>query len=230
MALTGTAYVGYAAGFRHGVVDWYGFHEQVSGELGLPFFDDFLSIEVTAFRAAVDQDGDGEAGVTELLSPPDGLFGYTVGVTAGVDAFPDPLPVEFTLSDGYWEPHKEAIRRYYERFQEARFLGFKLPIKVRLVDAWDGTTCDEMWPLVDDEQDCVIEFGDPEKSRTRRALHLARSICSRTGGCALPISWPVAGAAVAIARLRDKGLAPSEFCPGIVSLQYAGRTLDPERP
>ncbi len=230
VALSATAYVGFAAGFRAGVADWYGFHEALSVEIGLPFVDDFFSIDVTGFRSAVDLDGDGVAHASELLSPPDGVFGYTVGITAGIDAVPDPLPVELTLQEGYWEPHKTVIRSWYDRFATATILGFELPIAARLVDTADGSDCPADWPDVEGDRDCAIELGKPDTSHARRALHMARSMCHVTKGCALPLTWPMAGAALAVGKLRDLGLAPSELCPGIVDPAYVGRSLDKETP
>ena len=230
VALNATAYVGFAAGFRKGVGDWFGAHEAVSLEIGLPYLDDFFSLEITGFRVAIDQDGDNEADSTEFMTPPNGLFGFTVGITGGVDAVTDPLPVEITVSDGYWEPHKDIIRAYYDRFRDARFFGFDLPIAVRMVDAWDGTECDAEWPLVETERDCVLEFGKPGQSHTKRAIHLARSICSVTRSCSMPITWPLAGAALAIAKLRDMGLTPSDLCPGIVDPLYADVSFDDTEP
>ena len=197
LALTATAYVGYAAGFEHGVADWNGTHEQVSLEFGLPWLDDFLSIEVTGFKTDT------------------GVFGYTAGITAGLDAFPEPLPIEVTISEGIWEPHKLLIAEYYRRFLDAKFLGFKLPLKAHLIDPLDGSVCDPDWPMIDEDRDCVIQFGDPDQSRTRRSIHLARSLCIATHGCALPMTWPVASSAIAIGKLRDLGLTPSELCPNI---------------
>ena len=230
LAITATAYVGYAAGFRTGVSDWHGYHVQASLEVGLPFLDDLVSLEITGFRSAIDQNNDGVADASEVLMPPDGLFGYTVGITAGIDAFPDPLPVEVTLSDGYWDPHKQVIRTYYERFKKARFLGIKIPIKVRLVDTADGSECHPDWPEQEEERDCAVEFGDPDTSHTRRSIHLARSLCTATYGCALPVTWPVAGSAIAVGKLRDMGLAPSELCPGIEDPLYAGNDLPTQPP
>jgi hypothetical protein len=226
VALSATAYVGFAAGFRKGVGDWFGAHEAVSLEIGLPYMDDLFSLEITGFRVAIDQDGDNQADASEFMTPPDGLFGYTVGITAGLDAVPDPLPVEITVSDGYWEPHKDIIRAYYDRFRDARFFGFDVPIAVRMVDAWDGSECDAEWPLVESERDCVLQFGKPGQSHTKNAIHLARSICSVTKSCSMPITWPLAGAAIAIAKLRDMELTPSDLCPGIVDPLYAHPTFD----
>ncbi len=220
-AINGTAYVGFVAGLRGGVGDWFGFHESLSVEIGLPFLDDYLSLELTGFRVAVDQDGDGIGDVTELMTPPDGVFGYTVGLTVGIDALPDPLPVEVSANEGTWEPHTDRIRTYYDRFREATFLGVELPIAARLIDAADGSPCDPDWPEVEPERRCVIQFGKEGSSHTRRALHLVRSMCKVTHSCSLPITWPLAGAAVAIAKLRDLGLAPSELCPGLIDEQYA---------
>lgn len=224
-SISATAYVGFAAGFHGGVADWYGYHESVTVAVGLPFLDDFFSIDITGFRSAVDLNGDGTADASEVLAPPDGVFGYTVGLTAGIDAVPDPLPVELTLQEGYWEPHKPVIRSLYDRFHQAKVLGFNLPIAARLVDTADGSDCDEDWPLVDGERDCVIELGDPEKSRAKRALHVARSICTATKSCALPLTWSLAASALAVGKLRDMGLVPSELCPGIVHPAYVGRTF-----
>lgn len=91
-----------------------------------------------------------------------------------------------------------------------------MPIAARLVDTADGSECPEDWPWAEDERDCAIELGDPESSHTRRAIHLARSLCTATHGCAMPLTWPLAAAALAVGKLRDKGLAPSDLCPGIV--------------
>lgn len=219
-SVSGTAYVGFVAGLRGGVGDWFGFHESLSLEIGLPYLDDYLSLELTGFRAAVDQNGDGVADVTELLPPPDGVFGYSIGLTLGIDALPDPLPVEVSANAGTWQPHKTRIRAYYERFREATLFGVELPIAVSLVDAADGSACDPDWPSTDEERNCVIQFGKPGTSHTRRSLHLVRSLCKVTHSCGLPLTWPLAGAAVAIAKLRDLGLTPSDLCPDVVTAPY----------
>ncbi len=208
------AYVGYAQGFQHGVSDWDGYFVTFEGSVGLPFLREFLSAGAAVFVTGVDEDGDGLISPGEVLVPPDGVYGFQVGVELGVEV-PTGLPVAGGVTEGLWEAHKPAIRYYYDKFRETRFARVGSRLSVALVDHETGEPCDEQWPEVDGERECIIRFGEPEWSHTRRALHLAYSICTATGGCEIPLSWPLSASAVAIGALRDANGGLASFCPGV---------------
>ncbi len=208
------AYVGYARGFQEGVSDWDGYFVTFEGEVGLPFLREYLSLGAAVFVSGQDTNGDHVISPSEVLLPPEGVYGFQVGVELGVEV-PTGLPVAGSATEGLWEPHKPAIRYYYDLFRDTRFARVGSTLSVRLVDHHSGEPCDEQWPDVDAERDCIIEFGDPSWSYTRRALHLAYSVCTATGGCEIPLSWPLGASAVAVGALRDAGGALSRFCPDV---------------
>ncbi|RMH36370.1 MAG: hypothetical protein D6689_22580 [Deltaproteobacteria bacterium] len=206
------AYVGAAFGFEHGVSDWDGYFVTATAEIGLPLLDDYVSLDPGAYVSAVDRDGDGFIAPSEVLAPPDGVYGFTMGVSLGVDLLPDPLPIEGSITEGYWRPYKRAIRRAYDELRNTRMF-FVKKMQVRLVDHHDGAECPAGWPDVDGERDCVIEFGDPGDGYLRRAVNTAYSICHVTGRCAAPLTWPMSATALAIGALRDSGVSFERFCP-----------------
>jgi len=61
------------------------------------------------------------------------------------------------------------------------------PIKIALVDPTTGRACPYGWPEFYEDRQCVIEFGDPSWSHTRRAFEMVRAICRITGSC--PWNW-----------------------------------------
>lgn len=208
-------YVGLGLGFDHGVSDWDGYFVTATAEIGLPLLDDYVSLDPAVFVSAVDENGDGFIAPSEMLAPPHGVYGFTMGVSLGFDLLPDPLPIEGSVTEGYWRPYKRAIRHYYDELRDTKMF-FVEPMQVRLVDHHSGEECDSQWPDVDGERDCVIEFGNPGDSYLRRSINTAYSVCHITGRCALPLSWPMSATALSIAALRTSGLSFESFCPGEV--------------
>jgi hypothetical protein len=206
-------YVGFAAGFEHGVSDWDGYFVTTEIHFGLPFLDDFVGIQTSLFVTGVDADDDGIIGTSEMLLPPEGVYGFGVGVTFGFELLPDIVPIEGSITEGYWQPYPWALRAFYDRLAATRFFWVGNRLTVQLVDHHTGQPCHPDWPEVDAHQDCVIQFGDPEWSYTRNATHVAYSICELSGSCAIPLSWPVAGTAIAIGAFRDFGGSFAEMCP-----------------
>jgi len=206
-------YVGLALGFDHGVSDWDGYFVTATAEIGLPLLDDYVSFDPAVYVSAVDDNGDGFIAPSEMLAPPNGVYGFTMGVSLGFELLPDPLPIEGSITEGYWRQYKRAVRHYYDEFKDTRMF-FVKKMEVRLVDHHTGQLCDERWPDVDGERDCVIEFGNPGDSWLRRSVNTAYSVCHITGRCALPLTWPMSATALSVGALRTSGLSFESFCPG----------------
>lgn len=217
-SISGQIYVGAAIGFEHGVADWDGWFVSASGTIDLSKYIPIvgqvseLSFPWQGFLTGVDNDKNNFIGPTEILLPPNGVYGVSIGVKAGVGLdIKDLNPLPFNLegvSEGYWSPHNAWIRQYYDYLTGGWF-----PIKARLVDHHDGSACPAGWPQVSPEKGGVIEFGDPGTSHIKRSLHTARALCSMSGGCAIPMTWPVASLAIAVGALNSSGLSLSSFCP-----------------
>jgi hypothetical protein len=211
-----SAYVGPAFGFEHGVSDWDGYFAESEVEIGLPFLQDFLSLNPGVYATAVDDDANELITPDEVLLPPDGVYGFNIGIEAGFNLLPEISPIGVNLKEGYWQPHKAAIRHFYDEFKDTNMF-FTTPMEVALVDHHDGTLCSEDWPEVEGERDCVIEFGNPADSYLKRAVNTAYSMCHVTGRCAVPLSWPMSATALAIAALRDHNASFASFCPDHVT-------------
>ena len=209
-------YAGFATGFQHSVSDWDGYFVTAEAELSLPFLREFLSVNPSVFVSGVDRNGDGFIAPDEALLPPEGVYGFAVGVEVGLEV-PTGLPVGGTLTEGLWEPQPEAIRYYYDLLAGTRFARIGRHLSVRLVDEHTGFECDPGWPAVAPEQECVIEFGEEEWSHTRRGLHMAYGICTASGGCGVPISWPMSAASIAVGAVRDVGDDLSMLCPDLAA-------------
>lgn len=217
LALAGISvevYAGFATGFEHGVSDWDGYFVTANLEIGLPFLREFFSLNPNVFVSAVDNDGNGLIGPTEIVAPPEGVYGFGMGIEVGVE-IPTGLPVSGSLVEGLWEPHDEAIRWYYDRLSETRFARIGSRLNVHLVDHHTGEACDADWPYSGTDEECVIEFGEPDWNHTRRALHMAYGICTSTGGCEIPIAWPMSAAAIGVGAVRDIGGNLAELCPDL---------------
>jgi len=210
-----TAYAGFATGFHDGVGEWDGYFVTTAMDVGLPFLKDFLSLEPAVFVSGVDQNGDHVIAPDEVLIPPDGVYGFQIGVSLGFDLLPDPLPVGGEVTEGLWEPYKPAIRYYYDKLADTRFARIGTRLRVYLVDHQTGDLCAADWPDVDGERDCVVEFGERDWSHAHRGAHVAYSICSSLGGCGIPLSWPMSATAVAIGAYRDVGGAVEALCPDL---------------
>lgn len=207
-----SAYAGAAFGFENGVDDWDGYFVTGEAEVGLPFLKDYVSLTPEGYVTGVDSNGDGVISPSEVLAPPDGVYGFSIGVSLGFDLLPDPLPVSGSVTEGYWQPYKQAVRHFYDDLSSTRMFGIK-KMNVRLVEPETGEECAADWPNVDGEMDCVIEFGDPEDSYLTRSINTAYSICHIAGRCAVPLTWPMSATAMAIAALRTSGLSFDEMCP-----------------
>lgn len=210
-----TAYAGFATGFSHGVSDWDGYFVTTEAEIGLPFFKDFVALEPAVFVSGVDNNGDEFISPDEILLPPDGVYGFQMGVSLGFDLLPDPSPVSGSITEGYWQPYKPAIRYYYDLLSNTRFGWVGPHLNVHLVDHGTGETCDENWPEVDGERDCIIQFGEEDWNHVRTGAHVAYSICSSLGGCELPLSWSMSLTAVAVGAYRDVGGRVRSLCPDL---------------
>ncbi len=211
-----TAYAGVAMGFQHGVVDWDGYFVTTELELSLPLLKDFIHLEPAFFVTGVDENDDNFIEPSEVLVPPDGVYGFSIGLSVGVDALPDVLPVGATLTEGLWQPHKRGIRTFYDQLKDESIL-WVYDLSVHLVDHSTGEECPADWPDVEEERDCILEFGDEGMSNTRAALHLAWAICSLNGGCLSPIAGSMALTSVAIGAFRDAGDNLAEICPDLAS-------------
>lgn len=205
------AYVGAGFGFENGVEDWDGYFVNGEVEIGLPFLKDYLSLNPEGYVSGVDDNGDGIIGPSEILVPPEGVYGFNIAVSLGFDLLPTPLPVEGNVTEGYWQPYKEAIRHFYDEFSSTRMFGIK-KMQVRLIEPETGELCPAGWPEEEGELSCVIEFGDPDDSYVRRSLNTAYSICYITGRCAVPLTWPMSANAMAIGALRSSGLSFDDMC------------------
>ncbi len=207
------AYAGAAFGFEHGAEDWDGYFVTAEAEVGLPFLKDYVSLDPAGYVTGVDRNGDGVIAPSEILAPPDGVYGFSVGVSLGFDLLPDPLPVGGSVTEGYWQSYKPAIRHFYDDLAATRMFGVK-QLQVRLVEPETGELCPSDWPNVDGERSCVIEFGNPGDSYLDRSINTAYSICHIAGGCSVPLTWPMSATAMAIAALRTSGLSFDQMCPG----------------
>ncbi len=210
-----TFYQGVAVGFEHGVSDWDGYFVTTSAELSLPLLKDFIHLEPAFFVSGVDENDDNFIDPGEVLVPPEGVYGLSIGLSLGVDALPDVLPVGATLVEGLWEPHKRGIRFFYDWLKEVDFFWYYLD--VHLVDHGTGELCPDDWPDVEGERDCILEFGDETMSNTRASLHLAWAMCTVNGGCLSPLAGSMALAAVAIGAYRDAGDSLEEICPELAA-------------
>jgi hypothetical protein len=205
------AYVGVAFGFEHGVSDWDGYFVNGNVNASLPFLKDFASVEIGGFVTGQDRNGDHVIAPSEVLLPPNGVYGGSIGISVGLTPVPTPSPVDGNITEGFWWPQKNAIRAVYDRLLTRRIAGIR-HVKARLVDAENGSLCPADWPRVQTEKDCIIELGDPSSSRTRRAVDFAYGLCSESTGCKTPLSWPLAMTAVAVGALRDSGTSIDNMC------------------
>ena len=224
-----TAYVGAAFNFDHGVSDWDGYFVTAAAsfglELELPFVGEVdASITPAFYVTAEDKNGNHVIDSHEEVIFPNGVYGFTVGLSTGAEYLPVPDPVPFlegelSLTEGLWEPDNEAIRDVYDELDDARILFF-WDLQVRLVDHHTGEDCLEAnpdWPYEPagysgPHLECVVEFGDPEESHLKRSLDTGASICELSGDCAVPLTWPLASTALAVGFSRDLGASVGEYC------------------
>ena len=207
-------YVGVALGFQHGVSDWDGYFVTAEMELGLPFLKDYLSLEPAFFVTGVDRNDDNVISPDEVLVPPEGVYGFSVGLSVGVDALPDVLPASGALTEGLWMPHKPAIRHFYDFLSGVSLFGV-VDLDVELVDHETGELCPADWPDVEPEADCILKFGSHQSSNIKAALHQAWAICTLNGGCLFPLAGSAALASVAIGAFQDAGEALTDICPDL---------------
>lgn len=207
----GGVYVGMAFGFEHGVADWDGSFLSAEVDFGIPHFQDFISVSPSFFVTAIDENGDGLATPDEIVAPPDGIYGFNIGVNLGFDIWPEVAPVDVVIKEGTWQPHQNGIAHFYRKFKARRSLFGS--VEPHLVDHHDGTPCPEDWPAKNPERQCIIEFGDASQTHLKRSMMTARSICQATHGCATPLSWPISITTLAIGELRDQGISYAALCP-----------------
>jgi len=209
-----SAYVGVALGFRHGVSDWDGYFVTTETELSLPLLKDFLSLEPAFFVTGVDSNDDNIIDPTEVLVPPNGVYGFSVGLSVGVDVLPDVLPVSAAVTEGLWMPHKHGIKTFYEILED-QSIAWVYHLNVHLVDHETGEECPPDWPDVEGDRDCIVEFGDEGMSNIKASLHMAWGICALNAGCLNPLAGSAALTAVAIGALRDAGDSLRDICPDL---------------
>ncbi len=166
-----TGYVGMALGLEHGVTDWDGYFVGTSAEISLPVLKDLVSLQPAFFVTGVDRDGDHVIAPSEVLPPPQGVYGGLVGVSVGFDLLPSGLlPVGGGVSQGLWAPHRAGIRALYQRLAAMRFARIGGPLAVRLVNPETGETCPASWPIGSDEE-CVLELGPAGGKHAVRGVH-----------------------------------------------------------
>ncbi len=207
-------YVGVAEGFQHGVSDWDGYFVTAETEVGLPFLKDYLSVDPAFFVSGVDRNDDNVIEPSEVLVPPEGVYGFSVALSLGVDALPDVLPVSGNITEGLWMPHKKAIRYFYDYLADVSLFGV-YDLDVSLVDHETGEECPADWPDEDPEADCIMAFGLHQSSNTKAALHQAWGICALNGGCLFPLAGSAALATVAIGAFQDAGEYLDDICPDL---------------
>jgi hypothetical protein len=204
------AYAGLGFGFDHGAADWDGYFVTFEAEVGLPFLKDFVALQPAVFVSGIDINSDGVITPNEIHTPPDGVYGFSVGIDVGVSV-PTGLPFEGEVTEGLWKPHKAAIRALYDRFRQIKILGVDR-LDVRLVEAETGEECDPGWPAVDPEAECVVQFGKEGESSFGSGIDLAYSICNMTDGCIEPLSLSMGLASIGLGAVNDSGLSLQDFC------------------
>jgi len=215
LGVSASIYAGIAEGFQHGVGDWDGYFVNAEFDVGLPFLKDYFSVTPVFFVSGVDQNDDNIISPSEILTPPNGVYGFSVGLSVGVDALPDVLPVSGAITEGLWMPHKSAIRHFYDFLDDTSILGYQLDVE--LVDHETGELCPSDWPDVDSERECIVEFGNGQSSNTKAALHMAWGICELNGGCLFPLAGSAALSAVAIGAFQDAGNSLGDICPDLAA-------------
>ena len=200
--VSGGVYTGWVTGFKHGVSDWDGKHYQVSGEVSLPFIREYVHLKPEVF--VIPKESDPHYANYENNELEGNLFGFSIGISLGLELFPEPSPITVSVSQGEWTPNDQAISNLYHKLKSKRiFPVVGEPLAIRLVDHHTGITCSEQWPAIDYDKDCVIQLGDSSWSHTRNALHFATSVCSLTNDCVSPLSWPVSMLSIALGSWRD---------------------------
>ena len=198
-------YVGWVGGFSEGVSDWDGHHIAVSGEISAPLLKDYAHLKPEAFTSVQDLNQNGRVDPQEIQLTPQGVYGFSIGVSFGVELIPDPLPISAKLVEGKWGPHHHGIKHTYELLKRKRLIPIiGEPLAVTLIDEDTGEVCPEDWPALDEHHECIIQLGQSDWSHTRNALHVAASVCALNQGCLSPISWPQSGLALAIGLWRDR--------------------------
>ena len=196
--LSASIYTGWVTGFQHGVSDWDGKHYQVSGEVSLPFVREFIHLKPETFvipKGLSNHEKDHDM---------NDLFGFSIGISLGLELFPEPSPLSLSVSQGEWTPNDQGISSLYHKLKNKRIIPLVgEALAIHLVDHHTGETCSEQWPAVDHDKDCVIQLGDSSWSHTRNALHFATSVCSLTNNCVSPLSWPVSVLSIALGSWRD---------------------------
>ena len=218
--VSASLYAGWVSGFQHGVSDWDGYHVAISTELSVPFLKEYIHLKPELFTSAEDRNGDALIDPTEIIPPLQGMYGFSIGVGVGLELIPNPIPISASIIEGLWMPHRSGIVGLYDQLKRKRLIPLiGEPLEVSLIDEETGQPCPEDWIEEQEHIDsktegmdhanqthhteCIIQFGRPEWSHLRNALHVAASVCSLSGGCLTPLSWPQSGLALAIGAWRD---------------------------
>ena len=188
-----------AFGFENGVSDWYGYFQNYEADIRLPFLEGFLTLQPSVFHAGKDRNGDGAIALSEWLVPPKGVYGFAIGAELGATV-PTGIPFDpfggGAISQREWVPHKKAIRAVYDVLRDIN-IGYVDSLDARLVDR-NGESCDDDWPNVEGDRDCVVQFGDEGEGRFGSSIDMAFGICALTGGCVAPMALPMSVASIAI--------------------------------
>jgi hypothetical protein len=202
------AYAGMAFGFERGVTDWNGRFKKVAGSISIPYMPQFIKLAPEAYVTGEDADGDGAIGFTELVPPPEGMFGFNIAVSASFGIQWGASP---SVAAGSFGQHGEGTREIYDRMRSVKIAGLRSPV-LRLVDGADGSACPEDWPATEPDRNCVIQFGAVDADPVMSALDMAHGICALTGNCAFPLSLQMGTQGVALGMLQKSGAKPSDIC------------------
>jgi hypothetical protein len=207
-------YAGMALGFENSVSEWNGHFASVEMEISLPLLKNFVSADPRFFISAEDENENQSIEFNELIYPPNGIYGYSLSISLGVNAIPEVLPVGGSATTGQWTTHQKGLRLFYDLLSNVGILGYSL--KVHLIDHETGEACPENWPEEGGEIDCIIEFGDEDMSNIKAALHMAWGICALNGGCLNSLHGRVALLSIAIGAYQEAGNKLDEMCPDLV--------------
>lgn len=165
-SLSIAGYAGVARGFTTTVADWGGWFVTTQISTGLPFLNDSLGLGVATFVSGVDRDNNYFIDPTEVLLPPEGVYGYIYSVSLGFDLMtfiPDPedlVNVDVEVTEGLWHSFSSLNRVFYDYFKDSNLYLFGEELSVHLVDAHTGEECPADWPQHHVTQACVSAIDD----------------------------------------------------------------------
>jgi hypothetical protein len=167
-------YAGVAQGFEHSVSDWEGWFVTTELNVGLPFLNDALEVGYASFVSGVDRDENNFIDPSEVLVPPEGVYGYQFSVALGFDILtflPDPadfVPIGGEITQGKWFSFSWLNRSLYDYYEGANLYLFGEELSVHLVDPHTGEECPPDWPQHHELHACVSAIDDspcdPEES------------------------------------------------------------------